>query len=162
MNSWDFPFLGSTIHIIYVWDLQYTYVMQTHYSIHIQDNTVPWTHWWSPLPPGSHCTPSRRQSQLQFYCNYRKQKWVRTSQWLTRVTLTYTGKYHKPCPCHQYMDTHSFRIFFRMSTSFSTQVSSNCCRRNWLLFRGRWHSGQGAEGRVNTESTHISQLEGVG
>lgn len=59
---------------------------------------------------------------------------------------------------NSYECTHSFSIFFLISTSFSTWESSNCCCLNWFLLRATPHSGHGAEGRVNTESIQASQL----
>ena len=63
----------------------------------------------------------------------------------------------KPPKSHTYI----FKIFFRMSTSFSTMRSSNCWILKSLRRRGVLHSGHAAEGLVNSVSTQPSHLRNV-
>ena len=54
--------------------------------------------------------------------------------------------------------SYIFKIFFLMSTSFSTMRSSNCWILKSFRLRGVLHSGHAADGRVNRVSTQLSHL----
>ena len=98
------------------------------------------------------------------------------SQWKSKLMLaTYLrrmrnnnlGLWAPPVACNYFHIQHDwknwhisyiFKIFFLMSTSFSTIRSSNCWILKSFRLRAVLHSGHAADGRVKRVSTQLSHL----
>lgn len=87
--------------------------------------------------------------------------------YLRRMRNNNLGLWAPPVACNYFHIQHDwknwhisyiFKIFFLMSTSFSTIRSSNCWILKSFRLRAVLHSGHAADGRVKRVSTQLSHL----